>query len=46
MLGSDYCFRMGLERPVDALMQVPGLDDAERTMILSGTAGRLLRIAA
>jgi hypothetical protein len=25
---------------------VPGLDEAERTLILSGTAGRLLRIAA
>ena len=46
MLGSDYCFKMGLERPVDTLMGVPGLNDDDRQRILKGTAGRLLRIGA
>ncbi len=44
MLGSDYCFRMGLERPVDTLMRVPGLGDEDRDRILKGTASRLLRV--
>lgn len=46
MLGSDYCFKMDLERPIDTLMGVPGLDDEDRERILKGTASRLLRIGA
>ena len=46
MIGSDYCFRMGLEEPVASLMAVPGLSDDDRAMILRGTAGRLLRLPA
>lgn len=44
MLGSDYCFRMGYERPVEAVERLPGLSDAEREAILKGTAARLLRL--
>lgn len=44
MLGSDYCFRMGYDRPVDVVMNLPGLDDTARERILGGTAHRLLRL--
>jgi aminocarboxymuconate-semialdehyde decarboxylase len=46
MIGSDYCFKMGLEQPIESLMEVPGLSDSDRTMILRGTAGRLLKLDA
>ena len=46
MIGSDYCFKMGLEQPIESLMEVPGLSDTDRTMILRGTAGRLLKLGA
>lgn len=42
LLGSDYCFDMGLDRPVEALMAQPGLSDADRSAILRGNAVRLL----
>jgi aminocarboxymuconate-semialdehyde decarboxylase len=43
MLGSDYCFDMGYEDPVEV---VDGLDigDNERRLILGGTAARLLKV--
>ncbi len=44
MLGSDYCFKMGYERPVDVVNQLQGLSAAQREMILKGTAARLLHL--
>jgi aminocarboxymuconate-semialdehyde decarboxylase len=43
MLGSDYCFDMGYEQPIEV---VDGLDlsSAERAMVLHGTAARLLKL--
>jgi aminocarboxymuconate-semialdehyde decarboxylase len=43
MLGSDYCFPMGTDRPVKIVDQL-GLDDRQRNMILGGTAAKLLKI--
>jgi aminocarboxymuconate-semialdehyde decarboxylase len=43
MLGSDYCFDMGYERPVQFLEQV-NLSSAQRKMILGGTAAKLLKL--
>jgi aminocarboxymuconate-semialdehyde decarboxylase len=42
VLGSDYCFDMGYERPVQALDQVTALHERDRTKILGGNAARLL----
>jgi aminocarboxymuconate-semialdehyde decarboxylase len=42
VLGSDYCFDMGYDRPVQALREVTALDERERTKILGGNAARLL----
>jgi aminocarboxymuconate-semialdehyde decarboxylase len=43
MLGSDYCFTMGYDRPVQFLEQVD-LATSERKMILGGNAARLLKL--
>ena len=43
MLGSDYCFTMGYERPVQFLDQVD-LRSAQRRAILGGNAERLLKL--
>jgi aminocarboxymuconate-semialdehyde decarboxylase len=43
MLGSDYCFAMGYDRPVQFLEQVD-LASAERKMILWGNAARMLKL--
>jgi aminocarboxymuconate-semialdehyde decarboxylase len=43
MLGSDYCFDMGYERPVDFLEQI-NLSSAKRKMILGENAARLLKL--
>jgi aminocarboxymuconate-semialdehyde decarboxylase len=43
MLGSDYCFDMGYQRPVQDL-DVLGLSPADRDMILYGTAAKTLKI--
>ncbi len=43
MLGSDYCFDMGYERPVQFLEQI-NLSSAQRRMILGGTAAKLLKL--
>lgn len=42
VLGSDYCFDMGYERPVEMLEEVQGLDDQDRMRIHGGNAARLL----
>src|SRR5262249_50275694 len=43
MLGSDYCYDMGLEQPVQVVDQL-GLSDEHRAMILGGTAARILKL--
>jgi len=43
MLGSDYCFDMGYERPIQFLEQI-NLTSTQRKMILGGTAAKLLKL--
>ena len=43
MVGSDYCFTMGYDRPVQFLDQVD-LTSTQRKMILGGNAERLLKL--
>lgn len=43
MLGSDYCYNMGYERPLEFLDQLD-LGATQRSMILGGTATKLLRL--
>lgn len=43
LLGSDYCFDMGYERPVEFLEQI-NISGAKRKMILGENAARLLRV--
>jgi len=43
MLGSDYCFTMGYDRPVQFLEQID-LGSTQRKMILGGNAARLLKL--
>ena len=45
MLGSDYCFDMGYERPVEMVERLAVLSEQQRGQILGATAARLLRIA-
>lgn len=42
MLGSDYCFDMGYERPVEVVTGHGGIDEDACARILSGNAKRLL----
>ena len=44
VLGSDYCFDMGLTDPVAAVERLDSLSEAERDLILGKTAARLLRL--
>ncbi len=44
LLGSDYCFDMGLTQPVATVERLTELADAERDRILGGTAAALLRV--
>ncbi len=44
MMGSDYCFDMGYERPVEVVTRLRGLTRADRAKILYGNAARLLRL--
>ena len=43
MLGSDYCFDMGYAHPIE-VVDALGLDDAERHLVLRGTAAKLLKL--
>jgi len=43
MLGSDYCYEVGYDQPVQVVEQLR-LSTEQRKMILSGTAARILRI--
>ena len=42
MLGSDYPFDMGLEKPAEVVQSLSGLSDADKQAILAGNAQRLL----
>jgi aminocarboxymuconate-semialdehyde decarboxylase len=43
MIGSDYCFDMGVERPRELLEQI-NLLGSQRKMILGDNAARLLKL--
>jgi aminocarboxymuconate-semialdehyde decarboxylase len=43
MIGSDYCFDMGYERPL-ALVEELGLNTEQKAMIVGGNAANLLKI--
>jgi aminocarboxymuconate-semialdehyde decarboxylase len=43
MIGSDYCFDMGVDRPLELLEQI-NLPSAQRKMILGDNAARLLKL--
>lgn len=42
VLGSDFCFDMSYQLPVDVVMEHEGLSELEREMILGGNSKRLL----
>lgn len=44
LLGSDYCFDMGLDDPVATVERLGDLPEPERNLILGETAAKLLRI--
>jgi len=42
ILGSDYCFDMGYEQPVEVVAHHPRLSEADKARVLGGNARRLL----
>ncbi|MDE0113141.1 MAG: amidohydrolase family protein [Albidovulum sp.] len=44
VLGSDFCFDMSYQQPVEFVMNHAGLSEADRNLILAGNARKLLRI--
>lgn len=44
LLGSDYCFDMGLDDPLATVERIPGLSGEERAAIAGGNALKLLRL--
>lgn len=44
VLGSDYCFPLGVERPVESVTLNPALNEADKEAILESNARRLLRL--
>jgi aminocarboxymuconate-semialdehyde decarboxylase len=44
LLGSDYCFDMGLTDPLGDVERIEALSAAERELIAGRTAARLLRL--
>jgi len=44
MLGSDFCFDMGYERPIQVVTGLRGFRQADQARILRGNAQRLLRL--
>jgi aminocarboxymuconate-semialdehyde decarboxylase len=43
MIGSDYCFDMGIDRPVQVVEEL-NLSASQRKMVLGGTAARILKL--
>ncbi len=46
MMGSDYCFPIAYEQPVEVVTAHPGLSEADQVAILEGNARRLLGLPA
>lgn len=46
MLGSDFCFDMGYDQPIEVVHNHPDLDPAAREAILGSNARRLLRLGS
>ena len=44
MMGSDYCFPIALERPVEVVTDHPGFTPEEQALVVEGNARRLLRL--
>ncbi len=44
MLGSDYCFEIGYERPVEVVTRLASLSRVEQSRILGANAARLLKL--
>ena len=44
MLGSDYCFSIGYDRPVEVVTRLGFLSRADKAKILGANAARLLKI--
>jgi aminocarboxymuconate-semialdehyde decarboxylase len=44
MIGSDYCFDMGYDRPVEVVTRLDGVTRADKARILGDNARRLLRL--
>ena len=42
MVGSDYCFDMGYQQPVEVVTGHPRLSEDDKTLILGGNARQLL----
>jgi len=45
VLGSDYCFDMGLEDPVGVVERIPGITPDDCESIIAGTPAKLLGLA-
>jgi len=44
MLGSDYCFEIGYDRPVEVVTRLASLSRVEQGRILGANAARLLKV--
>lgn len=44
MMGSDYCYPIAYERPVDIVTAHPHYSESERQLVLEGNARRLLKL--
>jgi len=45
MMGSDYCFPIAYEKPVEIVTKHPGFSAEEQSLVLEGNARRLLKLA-
>lgn len=44
VLGSDYCFPLGVQRPVESVTRNAALSEADKSAVLQANARRLLRL--